>query len=239
MATTAPRYHLAGGVRSAPVLERDARLRISTGNDQRFLSLVFVALLVYAHTLGTTACLLEQPLSVFRDYPEPRIGYLLFGVLVLLGAVHLRAATRACQQADAAALRLALALLIVVAVTPSFGIIHILSSLLLFLLLFGYYAILLRVAKSNWRFVHTAALLVCLLGAALHSYGFWQKCFVVYLVVIGLQCREVAVRRARHRRAHGHRSKLASSLSGGAIVAEGYLPSNRTVIDSVLDSLAR
>src|SRR6187200_346842 len=115
---------------------------------------LFVVLLVVAHRLDRDAW--DKPLSLFRDGPRPALGYALFAVLLLVGALHLRLYWRAGRWRDTFSPAAALVLLAVVGATPSFDALHTIASFLLLGLVFVTYAGKLWAVSSPWLFAHLA-----------------------------------------------------------------------------------
>jgi hypothetical protein len=149
----------------------------------KLASFAFCLLLLHAHGAGDFDELLGQPLSMFRDGAQGRLGYALFAVLLVIGALYTAALVRAQRAGAAAAAVLAILLLLVVAATPSGGSFHLFCSLVLLLLLFGHCALLLYRAQSVWLVPHLAVPAALAAATRCHSYGLWQKGFVVYLLL--------------------------------------------------------
>jgi hypothetical protein len=143
----------------------------------------FLLILLYAHRLGNSGRLLAQPLSMFRDGEESWVGYELFALLLLVGALYTAALTRADREAEAVFSGVACLLLLIVALTPSLEPFHLICSALLLLFLFGYYAVLLYRAKNSLFIAHLAVPLALVLATGFHSYGIWQKTLIVYFVL--------------------------------------------------------
>jgi hypothetical protein len=120
---------------------------------------------------------------MFRDGAQAPLGYALFAVLLVIGALYTAALVRARRAGAAAAAVLAILLLLVVAGTPSGGSFHLFCSLVLLLLLFGHCALLLYQAQSVWLVPHLAVPAALAAATRCHSYGLWQKGFVVYLLL--------------------------------------------------------
>lgn len=149
----------------------------------KLVSLTFLLALVGVHFTGQSAKLIALPLSQFRDGPQAWVGYVLFAILLFLGGMYTHAAVRRGRVDAATVGGLAAFLLFIVAITPSLGSFHFLCSLLVFFLLFSYYAILLYRAESAWMLAHLAVPVALALATRFHSYGIWQKGFVMYLVI--------------------------------------------------------
>jgi hypothetical protein len=160
--------------------------------------LAFLALLLYAHdTTGDPDRLVHQPLSMFRDGERWWLGYAMFAVLLLIGCLYTRALARAGgREAETLITALAALLLLVVAATPSWEGFHLLCSLLLFALLFGYFAVLLHKAESPFLFAHLGVPFALALMTGWMSYGLWQKGFVAYLLLVTMAHHHSLVRQA-------------------------------------------
>jgi hypothetical protein len=150
----------------------------------KLVSATFVLLLLAAHGAGDFSQRLAEPLSMFRDGKQAWLGYLLFAALLLVGLLYMRDLIRAGKEEEAVTAGLAILLLFIVAVTPSLQAFHLLGSLLLLLLLFGHYWRLLRDSGSPWIIFHSSAPFALVLLSGCHSYGLWQKCLILYLVVL-------------------------------------------------------
>lgn len=168
-------------------------------------SVLFFSLLVYAHANDDLDRLLGQPLSLFRDEKQAWLGYGLFWSLFLVGIAQTLILIRSFRQDEACVAGLATLLLLAVATTDSYGGVHLLCSLLLLLVLFSYYAFLLFRANSFWFFGHLFVPIVLGLATRLHSYGIWQKGFIVYFVLVctvhhHLLARQLAGQRKRRKK---------------------------------------
>jgi hypothetical protein len=123
------------------------------------------------------------PLSMFRDGPHWALGYTLFALLVLIGALMAAALKRAGQYGGAGVFAAGVPLLAVIALTPSDDGFHFFCSLVLLFLLYTYYGAVLHLAESRWCFVHWLMPVILLFGTGFLSYGLWQKAFIVYCVL--------------------------------------------------------
>jgi hypothetical protein len=149
----------------------------------KLLSLIFVGLLSWAQVVGG-AELADKPLSMFRDGDCGAVGYALFALLLAIGALMAAALNRVGRRGEAGVFVLAVVLLFVVLATPSLdSALHETGAAALLCLLFGYYAIQLVLAQSNWLYFHLCLpiALAPLLGL---GYGPWQKGLIVYLVLV-------------------------------------------------------
>jgi hypothetical protein len=199
-------------------------------------TLAFVILLVTAHTASDVPDILARPLSMLRDGDEAAIGYALFGMLAVITALMTAASIRAHRQLETGVFCLASLLLLVVAVTPSFGGFHILCSLVLIGAVYSYFGLLLHGAGSVWRFVHWPAALLLWLGTGFHSYGLWQKCLIVYLVLlVNIHYHHVSRSApAPLRKGTGRRPGLGSKRRVVYVVSPGSTWKRRAVVSSTI-----
>lgn len=157
-------------------------------------SVLFVVALVAVHL--TVPDSLPRPLSTFRDGPAGWAGYVLFALLLGMGAGHVALYVRARQFGGMIVPVLCLVLLGFVALTPSFDGGHIAASLALLGLVFVYYAVRLYLLSSPWLFAHLAAPLVFAAAAVpVLSYGVVQKGLILYFVfAVNVDCLFITVR---------------------------------------------
>lgn len=146
--------------------------------------------------------LVVEPLSRFRDGRWAAAGYALFVLLFLVGVGQVWAYARLGRQREIVVPVVALGLLGVVALTPSFDTDHGVASALLMGLVFGWYLVRLAAAGSGWAFVHGAVPVVLLVAVAVgRSYGVWQKGLIVYYVLaVNLDCLAALPRPERRKR---------------------------------------
>lgn len=151
-------------------------------------SALFVTALVVVHLINQDA--LHRPLSTFRDGPSGWVGYVLFALLLGMGAGHVAIYIRGRQFSGLIVPLICVVLLAFVALTPSFDCVHIVASLILLGLVFMYYAVRLHRVSSPWLFAHLAAPVV--IGAAvvsILSYGVVQKGLILYFVfAVNVDC---------------------------------------------------
>lgn len=151
-------------------------------------SALFVVALVVVHLVNREV--LHRPLSTFRDGPASWVGYVLFALLLWMGAGHAAIYVRGRQYGGLIVPLLCLVLLAFVALTPSFDGVHIVASLVLLAVVFAYYAVRLYRVSSPWLFAHLAA--PVLIGAAavpILSYGVVQKGLILYFVfAVNVDC---------------------------------------------------
>jgi hypothetical protein len=188
------------------------------------VSLTFLAVFWYTHASGDAAKRLDLPMSMLRDGAQSHLGYLLFTLLLGAGALLLAASLRLRYYGHALVFSLATVLLFLVAVTPSNDDFHLLTSLLLFALLYSYYAIQLLAVRSVWLWVHLLIPVCLLLATHGQSYGLWQKGFILYFLL--------AINVQHHLLARGLFRGLALELPKGR--AKGWQPRRRVVY--VLDT---
>jgi hypothetical protein len=148
----------------------------------KLISVAFLAVLYLAH--GGSDQLVGQPLSMFRDGDVPQLGYLMFVLLALLGALQTAALARAERVAEAGICLAATAVLVLVAVTPSTNPFHEFGSFLLLILLYGYFGCLFAGAGRLWLVVHLFSPVWLLMLTQFHSYGLWQKSYIVYVLLL-------------------------------------------------------
>jgi hypothetical protein len=160
---------LAGGV--------DSEMVIATA--------LFLVLLAAAHVGDPDA--VDRPLSLFRE-ERPAVGYSLFGLLALVGGLHLRTYYRLGLRRELFAPVASVVLLAVVALTPSPDTGHTVAALVLLGLVFGWYALRLYRVASPWLVAHLAVPLLLAVHLA-SSYGVWQKLVVMYfLLAANIDC---------------------------------------------------
>lgn len=147
----------------------------------KLLTIAFLGLLFWSQC-SVDPNLAVQPLSMFRDGEFPSIGYALFALLLAIGAQMALAQYRMENAGSAVVFALAVCLLLLVAVTPTFNAWHEAGAACLLLLLLAYYAGLLILAQTGWLYLHLAMplMLTPLLGV---GYGPWQKALIVYLLL--------------------------------------------------------
>lgn len=139
----------------------------------------------------------DRPLSLFRE-ERPFVGYPLFGLLALVGGLHLRTYYRLGWGRELVVPAASLVLLAVVALTPSPDAGHTLAALALLGLVFGYYAHRLYRVSSPRLVVHLAVPLLLVVHLA-SGYGGWQKLMIVYfLVAANIDCLLAAGRLSLH-----------------------------------------
>jgi hypothetical protein len=161
------------------------RLLIGQGYiGMKLAALSFFLLLIYVHWTSDLGRAAEQPLSTFRDDSRGLFGYALFAALLLVGVLYLVALARSQREAEAIISAIGVLILLTVAVTPSTNNFHLLCSLLLFGLLFGYYAILLYRAERILLALHLIVPVALAFAIQFHSYGLWQKSFITYFVFL-------------------------------------------------------
>ncbi len=179
----------------------------------------FFLLLIYVHLTADLERAAEQPLSTFRDDSRGLLGYALFAALMLVGILYVAALARSQREAEAVISASGILILLVVAVTPSTNGFHLLCSLLLFGLLFFYYATLLYRAEPLLLFLHLTVPIALAFAIQFHSYGLWQKSFISYFVFLG----------AAHHHAITHQHSERSSSSAAHPRRRGQATKRRKV----------
>jgi hypothetical protein len=188
-------------------------------------SCTFQAVLLIAHHAGDPAELLGLPLSMFRDGPQGSFGYVLFGLLMLVGGLMIAILLRLRLHGHVFLFCLAALLLLLVALTPSDGGWHLTTSLVLLGVLYTYYAVQSHAAGRAWLWAHLAVPSFLVLATQFHSYGLWQKGLILYfllavnvhhhLLTQGLPRRFRTEARRPHRDVLGSRRRVVYVLSEG------------------------
>ena len=150
----------------------------------KLASLAFVTCLFFAHLEGDLAKTLSLPLSMLRDGASWWVGYLLFGLLLLIAGLMLDRLRREELEVDTCLLGVVAVFLILVAVTPSQNGFHHIGSFVVLAVLFGYYAAVLRGESAAWMFGHLAVPILLFFVTQFHSYGLWQKSLIVYFLLV-------------------------------------------------------
>jgi hypothetical protein len=186
-------------------------------------SLTFVAVLLLAHVQGDPAKVWALPLSMLRDDGRGVLGYVLFAMLLLVGGLMLLALLRAEMHGHVCLFGLLAVVLALVALTPSEGEFHLICSLVLFALLYTYYAVQLHATGGLWFRAHLAVPVLLVLATQFHSYGLWQKSFILYfLLAVNVQYHLLT------------QASPARAARVGGRRRDGYLPRRRVV--HVLDA---
>jgi hypothetical protein len=146
----------------------------------KLASLLFLILLFAAHGAGDPSELVGLPLSMFRDGNLGFFGGALFALLLLVAGLMILTLIRQRRPTDAGFFALAALFLVLVALTPSEDGFHCFCSLVVFALLYAYYAVRLREVGLGWMWAHLLIPVVLLTATGCHSYGLWQKSFIVY-----------------------------------------------------------
>ncbi len=148
-----------------------------------FVSLALLGVLTALH-LVSGADAADLPLSMFRDGNYAGLGYLAFAFLIAMGVMMTRASFRSGESINGAFYAAAMTLLAVIAVTPSFDLLHVFLSLLLPLVVYVYYAFIFYSAATLWMLLHLSIPVVLAVATGFHSYGAWQKCLILYFVLL-------------------------------------------------------
>lgn len=160
----------------------------------KLAALTFFFLLVYVHWTSDVESVGEQPLSTFRDDARGLFGYALFAALLLVSVLYVAALARSQWEAEAVISAVAAVILLTVAMTPSRNGFHLFCSLLLFVLLFGYYGVLLYRTQPILLILHLIVPLALAFAIQFHSYGLWQKSFISYFVFLAATHHHVLTR---------------------------------------------
>jgi len=144
-------------------------------------TVLFLVLLAAVHIADPTT--VDRPLSLLREGPWPVAGYALFALLGLIGVLHARSAVRLGHGVGVAVPCIAVVLLAIVALTPSFDDDHASATFALMGLVFVYYAARLAIARSPWLLAHLTFPVLLTVATLWASYGVWQKGFIVYFLL--------------------------------------------------------
>jgi hypothetical protein len=170
----------------------------------KLASLAFLIVLLAAHVAGDPCQLLGLPLSMFRDGHLGFFGATLFALLVGIGGLMIHTLIRLRLPGHTGFFCLAAGFLLLVALTPSGDGFHFFCSLVLFALLYVYYAVQLREAGIALLWAHLVIPAVLLLATNCHSYGLWQKSFIGYfLLAANVHYHLLSGRRASNRAGPG------------------------------------
>jgi hypothetical protein len=161
-----------------------AQLGSLEGGAMKAVSLAFLTLLLLAHCTGDPGKLVDLPLSLFRDGPLWAFGYALFALLLVAGGLMVATLLRAGLHGHTFLFSLTAVLLLLVAVSPSYNALHLFLAFVLLAVFYGYYAAVLHSAASPWLWAHLASPLLVLSATQFHSYGLWQKSFIVYFLLV-------------------------------------------------------
>jgi hypothetical protein len=163
----------------------------------KLAALLFFGLLAYAHQATDLYMPLDQPLSCFRDSELGLLGYALFCSIVLVGALYAIGLRQAGQPAEAANAVVAGVILVIVAATPSTGMLHIFCAMVLLATMYAYYGVLLYRSGSPLLLAHLAVPILLAAATQFQSYGIWQKSLICYFIIAGVVHLHMVRRRAR------------------------------------------
>lgn len=149
----------------------------------RIASLAFILVLIAAHAAGDLGGQLALPMSMFRDGDRAWVGYVLFGILLLIGLMHVRALIRRGKEEEAIIVGIAVGLLLFVAVTPSLDVLHVIASLILLGMLVYHCVKVFEQASPYLAGLFAIALLGVLAIGAVYGYGPMQKGLIVLIVL--------------------------------------------------------
>ncbi|HQR07440.1 MAG TPA: hypothetical protein PLN21_11490 [Gemmatales bacterium] len=147
-------------------------------------TLLFLITLLTGHGYAGWDEALKVPFSQWRDGPYYIFGYIHFALSLACSLLILVLIFRQGHRGEILTGFCIVLLLIVVIVTPSHDVFHRYSSYVLFLMLMSYYTWVLWRWHPRYVMVHLAILLALALLTTWHSYGFWQKTLVLYVLVL-------------------------------------------------------
>ena len=158
----------------------------------KLASLFFFALLTYAHQVCGLHEPLYQPLCSFREGEFAALGYALFCVLALIGALYAFDMKRHGETGEAANTASFGVLLAIIVATPDYWSLHKAAAMVLLTSVYAYFAMLLyRSERQPLMWLHLSIPLVLAVATGFQSYGMWQKALVGYLIltaIIHLHC---------------------------------------------------
>lgn len=148
------------------------------------VSVVYLLMMLAGHTVAGWSFSLAVPISPWREGPYAVFGYAYFGLLFVASLLLQSLLVSGRQTFDIAMSRIIMMLFLVVMVTPSQAFLHRYASLIMFTLLIAYYSSVLYRWHYRWFMLHMCILILLTLATAWHSYGFFQKTLVLYLLVL-------------------------------------------------------
>ena len=169
------------------------------------VTLAFVMMMVWTHVQPPVVERLRTPLSLLRDGAHPVLGFVLFGLLILIHVLLIHKAWRARAGSAVAVFALATALIVFVTATSSSDGAHLVAAVLALSVPYSYYAVKMKLEGSGWLFPHLLAPLVLLLVTLMVDpggsvpvtvrvqdatvwvppyYGIWQKLIVLYFLLV-------------------------------------------------------
>ncbi len=104
-------------------------------------------------------------------------------MLTFVGLAYLWPLVRCRRYGEIVFAAPAVVMLLVVAATPSTGLLHAILSFALLVLIFAHFAILLYLESSFWLLAHLLVPAILMFAARYQSYGVWQKGLIVYFVI--------------------------------------------------------
>lgn len=150
----------------------------------KLLSLAFLTTLLAVHVNDPTDLALAQPMSMFRDRDQAVLGYLLFALLLLIGTAHAVALKRIDRAGEASLTGIATLALSFVAITPSGTLFHDVVAVCLLVGLYAFFGVLAGPLPRLVLIGHLTAPVWLLFLTQFHSAGLFQKCVIVYFVLV-------------------------------------------------------
>ena len=130
---------------------------------------------------------LQQPLCSFRAGEFAALGYALFCVLALIGALYAFDMKRYGEPGEAANTASFGVLLAIIVATPDYWSFHKAAAMVLLTSIYAYFAMLLyRCERQPLMWLHLSIPLVLAVATGFQSYGMWQKALVCYLILEAL-----------------------------------------------------
>ena len=160
----------------------------------KFASLVFFALLIYAHHVCGQP--LEWPLSAFREGECAPLGYALYGAIALVSVVYSADLKRFRDPIEAVDTIGFGILLLIAAVSPARWMLHRGSAGLLLVCAYVFLAMQLHRSDRALMAIHLCAPLVIAVVTDF-EYGIWQKALISYFIVVATIHHHAAMREMR------------------------------------------
>jgi len=165
----------------------------------KLAALIFFALLASAHQV----CGLDRPMLVsmcsFREGEAPWLGYSLFFAIAVVAGIYAIDLKRFGKTGDAVRAEGFAALLVIVAATPAWWVIHNACAIVLLVSAYWYFAGVLYGRSWTLMVLHMAFPFVLIGATWFQGYGIWQKGMICYFVAAAAVHHHVVMREARAR----------------------------------------
>jgi hypothetical protein len=163
----------------------------------KLASIVFFALLLYAHVAFGVDKTLDLPLSALRAGELGPYGYSLLGAIALIGLVYVHSVKRLGEPDDEVDTRGFFLLLLIVAATPSNWPLHVASAIVMLASLYLYFATVFYRSGRSLFVLYLCIPLLLVIVTGFRSYGIWQKSMISSFVVAAALHQHMLKRGAR------------------------------------------